>query len=95
MACLIGGIVNKKETKAGNLLKQRRLANQLDQITLAKRAKTSTSQISRIERGLVSPSIATLEKIFAAMDEELHLSTNKKNQAIKKPQPQGSSILFP
>ena len=70
-------LLNKQESKAGILLKQRRLANQLDQKTLAKKAGTSPSQISRIERGTISPSIDTLEKLLNAMDEELDLGISK------------------
>lgn len=86
---LVGSLLTKRETKAGIFIKERRLANQLDQKTLAKRAGTSPSQISRIERGAISPSIDTVERLLAAMNEELFLSA-KKSQDHR-----GSSILFP
>lgn len=80
--------MTRKESKAGYFIRERRLANQLDQKTLAKRAGTSPSQVSRIERGAISPSIDTVERLLAAMDEELTLS------ARKKPEHSSSSILF-
>ena len=92
----MGSLLSKTFSKAGHLLKERRLANQLDQKTLAKRAQTSPSQISRIERGAISPSIDTLERLFQAMDEELYLSTRKKNEShIAPASSSGSSLLFP
>lgn len=88
--------MSKNFSKAGHLLKERRLANQLDQKTLAKRAQTSPSQISRIERGAISPSIDTLERLLEAMDEELYLSSGKKNKShIAPTSNSGNSLLFP
>ena len=46
----------------------------MTQAGLARRAATSQKQISRIERGEVSPSISTLQRLLAALGEELQLS---------------------
>jgi transcriptional regulator with XRE-family HTH domain len=45
----------------------------LSQAQLAYRAGTSQQSISRIERGLVSPSVALLERLAVACGEELVL----------------------
>lgn len=49
------------------LLRQARLQRGLDQARLARRAGTTQTYISRIERGVVSPSTKTLTRLFAAM----------------------------
>lgn len=51
---------------AGELLRETRLRHGLDQRTLARRAGTTQAQISRIERGEVSPSVGTLRRLLAA-----------------------------
>jgi transcriptional regulator with XRE-family HTH domain len=43
----------------------------LDQATLARRAATTQTYISRIERGEVSPSARTMQRLLAAMGEQL------------------------
>ena len=58
---------------AAELIRQARARHGLTQKQLAIRARTSQAAISRIERGLVSPSIETLEKLLAMMNEELVL----------------------
>lgn len=58
-------------TDAGELLRRRRLAHGLSQARLALRAGTSQAAISRIERGEVSPTFATLAALLAVMGEEL------------------------
>lgn len=60
---------------AGDLIASARRRHGLDQRALARRARTSQAQISRIERGLVSPSVATLERILGCMGEQLRLET--------------------
>jgi transcriptional regulator with XRE-family HTH domain len=45
----------------------------ISQETLARRASTTQKQISRIENGEVSPSIATVTRLLAAMGERLEL----------------------
>jgi uncharacterized protein len=56
------------------LLKQARGRHGLSQRTLALRAGTDQGAISRIERGQVSPSVETVERLLAAMGEELELA---------------------
>jgi transcriptional regulator with XRE-family HTH domain len=57
----------------GELLKRVRVRHGLTQSQLAARARTSQAAISRIERGLVSPSVATLAQLLDLMGEELDL----------------------
>lgn len=61
---------------AGRLLREARRRHGLDQRTLAQRAETSQTQVSRIERGAVSPSVATLARLLAAAGERLELRTS-------------------
>ena len=58
---------------AGQLLREARERHGLTQKQLAIRARTSQAAISRIERNLVSPTIETLERLLAMMNEELAL----------------------
>jgi transcriptional regulator with XRE-family HTH domain len=57
----------------GELLREVRRRHGLTQRQLAARARTSQAAISRIERGLVSPSVATLGTLLDLMGEELVL----------------------
>jgi uncharacterized protein len=59
----------------GELIKSRRRQHRLSQQALALRASTDQGAISRIERGEVSPSIETVERLLAAMGEELRLES--------------------
>ncbi|HEV8688604.1 MAG TPA: helix-turn-helix transcriptional regulator [Gaiellaceae bacterium] len=58
---------------AGTLLREVRRRHGLTQGQLAARARTSQAAISRIERGLVSPSVAMLARLLDLMGEELVL----------------------
>jgi transcriptional regulator with XRE-family HTH domain len=58
---------------AGELLRETRRRHGLTQQQLADRARTSQAAISRIERGLVSPSVDTLADLLDLMGEELKL----------------------
>lgn len=58
---------------AGTLLRAARRRHGLTQAQLAARARTSQAAISRIERGLVSPSVAMLARLLDLMGEELVL----------------------
>lgn len=58
---------------AGNLIRAARARHGLSQQALARRARTSQRQISRIERGETSPSVETLARLLAAMGERLEL----------------------
>ncbi len=58
---------------AGQLLRDARKRHGLTQRQLAIRARTSQAAISRIERDVVSPSVATLAELLWLMNEELAL----------------------
>jgi transcriptional regulator with XRE-family HTH domain len=55
------------------LLRDARRRHGLTQAQLAARARTSQAAISRIERGLVSPTVETLATLLDLMGEELTL----------------------
>ena len=61
--------------RAGELVRDLRLRRTMSQRELAERAGTTQAVISRIEQGRSSPTVATLERIVAAMGESLVLST--------------------
>ena len=56
---------------AGALLRAVRSERGLDQAALARRAGTTQTSVSRVERGAVSPSLTTLERLFHAMGRRL------------------------
>ena len=58
---------------AGELLRDRRRRHRVTQAQLAARARTSQAAISRIERDVVSPSVATLANLLDLLGEELGL----------------------
>ena len=61
----------------GGLLRQTRRRHGLTQRQLAARARTSQAAISRVERDLVSPSVATLANWLDLMGEELQLAAEQ------------------
>lgn len=58
---------------AGSFVRDARSRHGISQETLARRARTTQKQISRIESGDVSPSVSTLSRLLAAMGERLEL----------------------
>jgi transcriptional regulator with XRE-family HTH domain len=58
---------------AGDVIREARSRHGVSQETLARRARTTQKQISRIEGGEVSPSVSTLSRLLAAMGERLEL----------------------
>ena len=66
---------------AGELVREMRLRRTMSQRELAELAGTRQAAISRIERGLVSPSVDTLERIVEAMGERLVMSTEARDSA--------------
>src|SRR5207302_6460316 len=54
-------------------IREVRKSHGLSQRALARRAGTSQGQISKIERGVISPSFATLERLLGVMGERLEL----------------------
>src|SRR5437868_2532222 len=61
----------------GQLLREARRRHGVTQAQLAARARTSQAAISRIERGVVSPSVATLAALLDLLGEELVLDARK------------------
>lgn len=64
-------------TTPGQLLRDARRRHGLTQQQLAMRARTSQAAISRIERGLVSPSVAMLTQLLDLIGEELVLDARR------------------
>lgn len=60
-------------TDIGELVRKARRRHGLSQERLARRCATSQRHISRIERGDVSPSVETLERLLRAMGERLEV----------------------
>ncbi len=58
---------------AASLLRETRQAHGLNQAELARRAGTSQTYISRVERGSISPSLKTLQRLLHAMGVRLKL----------------------
>ena len=69
---------------AGQLLRAVRRRHGITQAQLAARARTSQAAISRIERGTVSPSVATLAQLLDLMGEELTLDASPIDYGIDK-----------
>lgn len=69
---------------AAALIRKTRERHGLNQEALARRAGTSQGQISKIERGVVSPSISTVERLLGVMGERLELA------AVPGPRPNAS-----
>lgn len=61
----------------GETIRRRRLANGLTQAQLARRAGSTQAAISRLERGEVSPSFETVERLLAVMGEEAVLQVRR------------------
>jgi len=61
--------------EAGELVRRTRRERGLDQAELARRAGTTQTYVSRIERGAVSPSVRTLERLLHAMGRRLVAET--------------------
>jgi transcriptional regulator with XRE-family HTH domain len=59
---------------AGALIYEARRRHAITQQTLARRAGTTQKHVSRIERREISPSIATLARLLAAMGERLQMN---------------------
>ena len=70
---------------AAEIVRSARQRHGVSQRALARRSRTSQTHISRIERGEVSPSVDTLERLLQALGERLELST--------APGPRGNALL--
>jgi transcriptional regulator with XRE-family HTH domain len=62
---------------AGRMVAELRERHGLSQRALAVRARTSQAWISRVERGEVSPSVASLERLLHVMGEQLTLDSRR------------------
>lgn len=69
------GVMSDDASSAGALISQIRRRRRLTQAELAIRAGTSQAAISRIERGLESPTVDRLNALLQVMGETLALST--------------------
>jgi transcriptional regulator with XRE-family HTH domain len=67
---------------AGTLLRETRRRHGLSQKQLANRARTSQAAISRIGRGIVSPSVAPLERLLDLLGERLTADFNADDRLI-------------
>lgn len=63
--------------RAADVLREARRRHRISQRSLARRAGTSQSWISEIERGVVSPSEDALRRVLLCLGEELVLSTRR------------------
>ena len=61
----------------GALIRERRRAHGLTQAQLARRAGTTQAALSRLERGELSPTLATLERLLGALGEVLEISARR------------------
>jgi transcriptional regulator with XRE-family HTH domain len=59
----------------GRMVQEARKRHRLSQKSLAIRAATDQAAISRIERGEISPTLETVERLMAAMGEQLVLDS--------------------
>ena len=84
----VGMIETPRTPRCGPLVRETRGRHGIDQAELARRLGTSQAAISRVERDLVSPSLATLNRIMEAMGETLLVSITPLNQ----PAPGGGNV---
>ncbi len=61
--------------RVGEKIRQTRKRHGLSQQVLALRAGTDQAAVSRIERGEISPSVETVERLLAALGERLGLES--------------------
>jgi transcriptional regulator with XRE-family HTH domain len=59
----------------GQLLREARERHGVTQAQLAARARTSQAAISRIERGVISPTLSTVSELFDLLGEELQVTS--------------------
>jgi transcriptional regulator with XRE-family HTH domain len=59
---------------AGKVIRDARAGQGISQRILALRAGTDQAAVSRIERGEISPSVETVERLLAAMGQRLDLA---------------------
>jgi transcriptional regulator with XRE-family HTH domain len=69
---------------AGALLKVVRRRHGVSQKSLAMRASTTQSAISRIERGRVSPTIETLKELIYLLGEDLVIDARPRDSGVDR-----------
>ena len=69
-------------TTPGQLLREARRRHGVSQEQLARRASTTQSAISRIERARVSPSVETLRELLYLLGEDLALEASPRDSGI-------------
>jgi len=68
----------------GKLLREARLGHGVSQKSLAIRARTTQSAISRIERDRVSPSVETLRELLFLLGEDLEIGAANRDSGIDR-----------
>ncbi|MHB8692816.1 MAG: helix-turn-helix domain-containing protein [Solirubrobacteraceae bacterium] len=61
----------------GEIVRARRIANRLTQEQLALRSGSTQAAISRLERGDISPTFETFERLLSVMGEEPELTVRR------------------
>lgn len=84
----------KAETP-GQLLREARIRHRVSQEQLARRAGTTQSAISRIEKDRISPTIATLTELLHLLGEDLALAAEKWETGIDVTLNEGNLKLTP
>lgn len=79
----------------GRLLREARLRHGVSQERLARRAGTTQSAISRIEKERVSPTVQTLTELLHLLGEDLVLGTEKWETGIDLTLNRGNLELTP
>jgi transcriptional regulator with XRE-family HTH domain len=68
----------------GELIRARRQAHGLSLARLARRAGTSPAWLSRVERGLVSPSFTSVERVLLVLGEELTIGAEPIDPLVER-----------
>jgi transcriptional regulator with XRE-family HTH domain len=79
------------EVLIGHVIREARERHGLSQSELAYRALSTQQAISRVERGLVSPSVETLQRIATALGEELVVELRPRELPFDKSQLEANS----
>src|SRR4051794_2175903 len=79
---------SRRSPSGARLLREARRRHGLTQRTLAERAGTTQAEVSRIERGEVSPSLSTLDRLLTAMGETILL----RSLPLDRPPPGGGNL---
>lgn len=75
--------------RVARVVREARLAADLSQAELARRAHTSQSAVARYERGVSTPSVATLERLLRACGRPLRLTASLSRAPRRRPTVRG------